>query len=133
MRHSEPTDARCPLPAACSLPPDVFVAYFHPPFGPLSQVFLYLSDVEEGGQTVFPKVDRQESQGGGGGEGHAGPPEAASSLFKRGSWESKMVDQCYTRFSVAPKKGDALLFYSQVSGTHSSTMRCVRWQWFSQR
>lgn len=34
-------------------------------------------------------------------------------MFRPGGWEEKMVDSCHTRFAVRPKKGDAILFYSQ--------------------
>merc|ERR1712129_532301 len=68
-------------------------------------LFVYLSDVDEGGQTVFPKAQSLTSP--------REVPAAASSLFSSGSWEKKMVTQCYTKLSVQPKKGNAILFYSQ--------------------
>jgi len=71
-------------------------------------LFVYLSDVEEGGQTVFPKADRLG--------GPAEVPEHARQLFPKKSWESDMVELCYTRLSVQPKKGNAILFYSQQGG-----------------
>ncbi|GAB5366902.1 hypothetical protein AAMO2058_001183700 [Amorphochlora amoebiformis] len=72
-------------------------------------VFLYLSDVEEGGQTVFPlatntSLYRKEN-----------PPAELSRMFREGSWEHKMVKDCYAKFSVKPKKLSAVLFYNQDS------------------
>lgn len=67
-------------------------------------VFLYLSDDFEGGQTVFPRATNRTG---------VKPPRQASALFKAGSWESEMVEQCYGNLAVRPKKGNALLFYSQ--------------------
>eukprot|EP00940_MAST-03C_sp_MAST-3C-sp2_P001804 g1804.t1 len=73
-------------------------------------VFLYLSDVSEGGQTVFPKAERaddaREDDG-------AWRTKLRALIADESSWEAKMVEQCYTRFSTEARKGDAVLFYSQ--------------------
>ncbi|EED90233.1 hypothetical protein THAPSDRAFT_263536, partial [Thalassiosira pseudonana CCMP1335] len=58
-------------------------------------IFLYLSDVEVGGQTL---------------EKDAG--------VDAGSWEDKLVDQCYSKLAVPPRRGDAILFYSQYPDGH---------------
>jgi prolyl 4-hydroxylase len=76
-------------------------------------IFMYLSDVEEGGETVFteawPTEERVSLE-----EALEDADRAnATSLFEEGSWERKMVAQCRSRLAVKPKKGDAVLFYSQ--------------------
>ena len=35
-----------------------------------------------------------------------------------GSWEDKLVDQCYSKLAVPPRRGDAILFYSQYPDGH---------------
>lgn len=37
-----------------------------------------------------------------------------AALFERGSWEESLTAMCRTRLSVKPKKGKAVLFYSQL-------------------
>ena len=39
--------------------------------------------------------------------------ERLSGLFKRDSWEEKMVSQCKSSLSVSPKRAKSVLFYSQ--------------------
>jgi len=67
-------------------------------------VFLYLSDVEEGGQTVFPRIPGSNS---------TAPLPREASILAAGTWEQQMTEACYSKFSVTPRLGDALLFYSQ--------------------
>ncbi|RLN75213.1 hypothetical protein BBJ28_00024573 [Nothophytophthora sp. Chile5] len=79
-------------------------------------VFLYLSNVTRGGQTVFPLAEMPEGL----------PAEydhpvnsardyeaAGAELFEPGSWEMDMVRKCSTKLASYPRKGDAVLFYSQ--------------------
>jgi hypothetical protein len=42
------------------------------------------------------------------------PPGLRESLFEPGTWQDEMVGHCYSKLAVRPRKGDALLFYSQV-------------------
>jgi prolyl 4-hydroxylase len=90
-------------------------------------VFLYLSNVEAGGQTCFPKKDRltqedypelMERLG-----GNTLAAEGIEELLKQAgiapnSWEAKLTRNCYTKFAIPPKSGDAVLFYSQTPDGH---------------
>ena len=67
-------------------------------------VFMYLNDPEEGGCTVFPRAPA------------AYPvkemPSEAKEMFKEGTWEHTVNNDCYTKLAVPPKLGTAALFYS---------------------
>lgn len=89
-------------------------------------IFLYLSDVEVGGQTVFTKSERltaEKSKELVERLGEAPPTEFLKELEKdagvdAGSWKDKLVDQCYSKLAVPPRRGDAILFYSQYPDGH---------------
>ncbi|OQR87356.1 hypothetical protein ACHHYP_09099 [Achlya hypogyna] len=75
-------------------------------------IFLYLSNVTRGGQTVFPESYMPE------GWTHpddqtSGIEAIASSLFNQTSWEHEMTLKCHSRLASYPKKAHAILFYSQ--------------------
>eukprot|EP00616_Rhizochromulina_sp_CCMP1243_P003024 CAMPEP_0118962014 /NCGR_PEP_ID=MMETSP1173-20130426/499_1 /TAXON_ID=1034831 /ORGANISM="Rhizochromulina marina cf, Strain CCMP1243" /LENGTH=508 /DNA_ID=CAMNT_0006910229 /DNA_START=69 /DNA_END=1595 /DNA_ORIENTATION=+ len=89
-------------------------------------VLFYLSDVEEGGETLFPQgqaVDEGEPNAFGSVTVRDVPPEdhikaelianGTMDLFEPGRWERRMLIQCKTRLAVKPKKATAVLFYSQ--------------------
>eukprot|EP00591_Stephanopyxis_turris_P013992 CAMPEP_0195532780 /NCGR_PEP_ID=MMETSP0794_2-20130614/39104_1 /TAXON_ID=515487 /ORGANISM="Stephanopyxis turris, Strain CCMP 815" /LENGTH=237 /DNA_ID=CAMNT_0040665131 /DNA_START=514 /DNA_END=1224 /DNA_ORIENTATION=+ len=92
-------------------------------------VFLYLNDVEEGGQTCFPKAEKlRESDYPNLAERFLGKDSDLSEAelskllkdanLKENSWEAKLTRDCYSKFSVQPRKGDAVLFYSQKPDGH---------------
>lgn len=68
-------------------------------------LLLYLSDVDEGGQTVFKYANNVPDP--------KAVPDHAASLFQKGSWELDMVRDCYSKLAPQAKKGSAVLFYSQ--------------------
>ena len=85
-------------------------------------VFLYLSDVEYGGQTVFPQTDALTADKSEDLVRRLGKVPTAEDLnnmvhdadfMQQDSWEDKLIHQCYARFAVPPRRGDAILFYSQ--------------------
>ena len=75
-------------------------------------VFLYLSDVEVGGQTVFPRSARlsaDKSEDLVRRLGEAPSQEFLKELQKDaglsdGSWEDKLIGQCFTQFAVPPRE-----------------------------
>mmetsp|Transcript_9591 Transcript_9591/g.15536 ORF Transcript_9591/g.15536 Transcript_9591/m.15536 type:complete len:389 (-) Transcript_9591:127-1293(-) len=72
-------------------------------------IFLYLSDVELGGQTIFPLADEVSRPV------DATIPEQIETLFPSDSWQYKMAKDCYKKFSVEPTQLSAVLFYNQDS------------------
>ncbi len=84
-------------------------------------LFLYLSDVEVGGETSFPLSERLTAERSG--ElverlGEAPPLETQREFIRgaglsEGSWEERLTLACYAKFAVPPRRGDAILFYSQ--------------------
>jgi prolyl 4-hydroxylase len=86
-------------------------------------VFLYLSDVEYGGQTVFPGKAALKNETNAELVRRLGDAPSKerleelldkASLDKKRSWEADLIKKCYTQFAVPPRKGDAILFYSQT-------------------
>lgn len=78
-------------------------------------VFLYLSNVTRGGQTVFPNANMPEGIP----SEYNHPADAgeyeseAKALFEKDSWEIDMAQKCATKLASYPRKGHAILFYSQ--------------------
>jgi len=95
-------------------------------------IFLYLNDVEEGGHTVFPHLDAIEKakltkstrDNWDEANGKVPSKEELQGLIKdanltAGSWEDKLLQKCYyTKFAIPPRRGDAILFYSQTPMGH---------------
>ncbi|ETV77107.1 hypothetical protein, variant [Aphanomyces astaci] len=80
-------------------------------------VFMYLSNVTRGGQTVFVRANMPE------GVGHAPPPsEAELAIFPQDSWEQKMTKQCFSKLASYPQKAHAVLFYSQKGNAELDPM-----------
>jgi len=76
-------------------------------------ILLYMTDLREGegGETVFVKAAGEKPY-------KEALQELRDSenavLFKRDSWEEKMVARCRSSFSVRPNSARAVLFYSQL-------------------
>ncbi|CAM9620482.1 unnamed protein product, partial [Phaeothamnion confervicola] len=86
-------------------------------------VLLYFTEPGEGGETVFTHAPPL-AEGGGAGELRpmdktllelrAKEGEYLESIgITRNSWEEKLIAQCRSRLAFKPKKGAAVLFYSQ--------------------
>lgn len=86
-------------------------------------VFIYLNNVEEGGQTFFPRadvlsekiLDQLDPNVTSVLSSHKQPANIISKfskLFKTGSWEKKMIKKCHNFLSIKPKKAKAILFYN---------------------
>jgi len=84
-------------------------------------IFLYLSDVSYGGQTVFPNCEKLSAEKSPELVERLGESPSASELkefvsnagLMEGSWEDNLIHKCYEKFAVPPRRGDAILFYSQ--------------------
>lgn len=74
-------------------------------------VFLYLSDVEAGGETVFPQIPGDFPPTDGLTEEYV--KKRKNELFPGIKEKQQFVDTCRTKFRVKPKRGDAILFYHQ--------------------
>lgn len=78
-------------------------------------VFMYLSNVTRGGQTVFPYAEMPEGIP----DAYNHPADVGEyqqlgmSLFDQDSWEFDMVQKCSTKLASYPRKAHAILFYSQ--------------------
>eukprot|EP00462_Mataza_sp_D1_P009509 CAMPEP_0175166296 /NCGR_PEP_ID=MMETSP0087-20121206/27618_1 /TAXON_ID=136419 /ORGANISM="Unknown Unknown, Strain D1" /LENGTH=496 /DNA_ID=CAMNT_0016455879 /DNA_START=71 /DNA_END=1561 /DNA_ORIENTATION=+ len=74
-------------------------------------VFLYLSDSELGGETVFPKANRPKLNTTE--EEEALVEVEKQKLFPNNKMAQEFVQECRDHFRVQPKKGDAVVFYHQ--------------------
>jgi hypothetical protein len=88
----------------------------------MATVLVFLSDVDVGGALTFPNArpptsdigsETQRTR-----EAAAMQALAANGTLTRNSWQWEMGEACRTGFSVRPKRGNAVLFYSQVTVTH---------------
>jgi hypothetical protein len=84
-------------------------------------ILLYMSDLEEGdgGETVFTEaypIDKSEKERVPLQQAIQNLRESgdASSILETGSWEEEMVAKCRSRLAITPKRGKAILFYSQL-------------------
>jgi prolyl 4-hydroxylase len=78
-------------------------------------VLLYLSDVSEGGGTVFtlkPNATAMDANKDKSLDELVGGSDAEKMFGKNSQdWEKDLVKTCFTNFRLLPKKGDAILFY----------------------
>ena len=72
-------------------------------------IFLYLSDVELGGQTAFPKATREPTE-----ESQAALALAEELFTEKHQWEEDAVRKCFASYATKPRKSSAILFYSQT-------------------
>ena len=87
-------------------------------------VFLYINNVKEGGQTVFPSLETSYCKREGANctrpgemefvDLETGVSDDAELQKNNRTWEARMIDQCYSRRAVHPTKGAAVIFYSQT-------------------
>merc|ERR1712205_245299 len=71
-------------------------------------VFMYLSDVEFGGQTAFPRAQRPPTN-----ESNEALAIAKQVFTKKHHWEEEAVKKCFSSLATKPAKARAILFYSQ--------------------
>lgn len=77
-------------------------------------VLLYLTDVEQGGETVFPHGQKLEGETLSEKEASAKAKALGlTAALKPGSWQEAMMGECINKLAVKPKKARAVLFYSQ--------------------
>lgn len=112
--------------ADASLHPSLPAHNFFPEKGGsnrMATVFLYFADTEEGGGTVFPTLEshyckthtctiENETEFINLETGLRFTTESVKTVTGT-TWEEKMTHQCRNRFVVKPKKGSAIIFYSQ--------------------
>ena len=70
----------------------------------IATLFVYMTDVAEGGQTVWTRTENRSQY-------NNDLKAKVQKLFPQGGWEAEMLETCHTKLSVAPKRGDAVLFY----------------------
>ena len=71
--------------------------------------------MEEGGQTCFPKVANTTAAAEAAGPAGERVDVLRQELFQPGSWQDTLTRDCYSETAVYPRKGDAILFYSQTA------------------
>lgn len=76
----------------------------------MATVFMYLNNVEEGGETVFPRSTSPLR--------FTAPPEGGftdikSLGFSATDWEVDVAEACRNLFAVPPKENSAIVFYTQ--------------------
>ena len=74
----------------------------------MDTIYRYFSDVETGGQTFFPNAATVTNR-----TVDPSVGELIQELSKSNVKAANLAEQCEAGFSVTPKKGSAILFYSQ--------------------